>query len=106
MFEQERAARIAASFRQEAREQEKQLELARRLYNAKMRRLENGEKRKRGCCPLKRALRADNAVIAMREATIQCSLWQCRAGLFHTQVAKMATICFNAKFHVLKLSAG
>ena len=80
VFEQEKAARIAASFRQEAREQEKQLELAKRLYNAKMRRLENGEKRKRGCCArLKRALRADNAVIAMREATIQCSLWQCRA---------------------------
>ena len=65
VFEKLRAARIAAGFRQEAREQEKQLSLAKRLYDAKMVRLKNGEKRERGACPLKRAFRAVEAMIAM-----------------------------------------
>ena len=74
VFEKVRAARIAAAVRQEAREQEKQLSLAKRLYDAKMRRLENGAKRDRGACPLKRAFRVDEAMIAMREAKLlpQC----------------------------------
>ena len=51
------AARLALDVRKVAREHAQKESLAKRLHDAKMRRLDNGEKRKRGACSMKRAFR-------------------------------------------------
>ena len=44
-----------------------------------MRRLDNGEKRKRGASSMKRAIRTYESILNMDEATIMCAQWMCRA---------------------------
>ena len=73
------AARLALDVRKVAREHAQKESLAKRLHDAKMRRLDNGEKRKRGACSMKRAFRTYEAILDMDEATIQCARWMCRA---------------------------
>ena len=91
------AARVAKGVRQKAKEQEAQCSLSLRLHDAKMRRLENGEKRKRGCSSMKRAFRTYEAIIDKDEALLQ----RCDA---KRRAAERERDAFAAEVRVLKLT--
>ena len=58
---------------------EEQEKLARRLYDAKMQRLDNGDKLKRRKSPFRAACRTYEAIIDLNEAQLKCAWARCEA---------------------------